>query len=79
MATPQASKFYGTVPANANQQPEPFELHIDDQKLENLKQLLKLSPVAKDTYENQQQDRRYGVSRQWLLDTKKYWENQFDW
>lgn len=74
-----SSKQFGTVPANAEQQPEPFEVKFPEKKLEDLKTLLRLSPVAKDTYENHQDDRRFGVTREWMLDAKKYWEEKFDW
>ncbi|KAF2190478.1 epoxide hydrolase 1 [Zopfia rhizophila CBS 207.26] len=78
-ASKPTSLPYGTVPSSARQQPSKFELHIEDQQLSNFKQLLRLSPVAKDSYENQQQDRRFGVTREWILNAKKYWENEFNW
>ncbi|KAF1844323.1 alpha/beta-hydrolase [Cucurbitaria berberidis CBS 394.84] len=73
---------FNSVPAGAQQQPTPFELHIDEKKLQDFKTLLKLSPVAKETYENLQDDGshgRFGVSRKWIVDTKKYWEQKYDW
>lgn len=78
MATSKKSAF-GTVPTNAKQQPQPFELHIEEQKLRDLKTLLQLSPVAKQTYENSLEDGRFGVSRKWMLGTKKFWEEEYDW
>jgi hypothetical protein len=77
-----SSKPFGTVPAGAKQQPKPFELHVEDQKIQDLKTLLKLSPIAKETYENLQDDGSHGklgVSRKWIVDAKKYWEEDFDW
>jgi microsomal epoxide hydrolase len=77
-----SSKPFGTVPAGAKQQPTPFELHVEEQKLQDLKTLLKLSPVAKETYENLKDDGSHGqlgVSRKWVVDAKKYWEEDFDW
>jgi microsomal epoxide hydrolase len=75
------SKPFGTVPAGATQQPEPFELHISDEKLEGMKTLLKLSPVAKETYENRLDDGhgKFGLGRKWIVDAKKYWEEEYDW
>lgn len=76
------SKPFGTVPASAKQQPTTFELHVDEEKLRDLKTLLKLSPIAKETYENLQEDGSHGklgVSRKWVIDAKKYWEEGFDW
>ncbi|KAF2010210.1 hypothetical protein BU24DRAFT_496971 [Aaosphaeria arxii CBS 175.79] len=74
-----SAKDFSTIPANATQQPTPFGLHVDEQKLQDFKTLLRLSPVARETYENQQEDRRFGVTRKWMLDAKEYWENSFDW
>lgn len=77
-----SSKPFSTVPAGTQQQPVPFELHVDEQKLQDFKTMLRLSPVAKETYENLQDDGshgRFGVSRKWIHDTKKYWEHDFDW
>ncbi|KAJ4373255.1 hypothetical protein N0V83_003549 [Neocucurbitaria cava] len=76
------SSNFSTVPKGAQQQPTPFELKIDESKLQELQTLLRLSPVAKETYENLQDDGshgRLGVSRKWVADTKKYWEQEYDW
>lgn len=76
------TKLFGTVPVGAKQQPTPFELHIEDQQLQDLKTLLRLSPIAKDTYENQQDEGNHGqlgVSKKWVKNAKTYWENEFDW
>ena len=76
------SSTFSTVPTGASQQPTPFELHIDESKLQDFKTLLKLSPIAKETYENLQDDGsygRFGVSRKWMVDATKYWEQEYDW
>jgi microsomal epoxide hydrolase len=77
-----SSKPFGIVPAGAKQHPTPFELHVEEQKLQDLKTLLRLSPIAKETYENLQDDGSHGqlgVSRKWVVEAKKYWEEDFDW
>lgn len=77
-----SSKAFSAVPDGAQQQPTPFELHIDEQKLQDFKTLLKLSPVAKETYENSQDEGghgKLGVSRKWVVDAKKQWVGEFDW
>lgn len=78
MATIRPSPF-GAVPANAQQLPTAFELHVEEQKLQDLRTLLRLSPIAKQTYENSQEDGIFGVSRTWMLDTKRFWEEEYDW
>lgn len=77
-----SSTSFSTVPKGAQQHPTPFELNISEQKLQDFHTLLKLSPVAKKTYENLQDDGshgKFGVSRKWIIDTKKHWLEDFDW
>lgn len=70
---------YNTIPASAKVQPTPFKGHVDQQKLDHFKQLLKLSTIAPAVFENTSNGRRYGTERQWLIDAKTTWENGFDW
>jgi microsomal epoxide hydrolase len=70
---------YDAVPAGAIGTIEKFNLHIPEEKLSDFKQLVKLSPIGPVTYENSLEDRRYGVTRSWLIDAKKKWETEFDW
>ncbi|KAJ4982691.1 epoxide hydrolase 6 [Stagonosporopsis vannaccii] len=58
---------------------EPFKLSISDADIKSFQQLLKLSPVALPTWESRQEDRSYGVTRQWLHNAKDYWLNKYDW
>jgi hypothetical protein len=70
---------YSQIPANATKQPSPFQISIPEAKLTDFKALLKLSKVTPPTYESLQEDRRFGVGHKWITDTKKYWEETFDW
>jgi len=72
---------YSKTPSNATLKPEPFKVHFDDQQLQDMKQLVKLSPLGPRTYENQQNtpDRRFGVNIDWMQKAKEYWQNGFDW
>lgn len=50
--------------------------------MQEFKTLLKLSPIAKETYENKQNEGghgKFGVSRKWIVDAKKQWLEVFDW
>jgi pimeloyl-ACP methyl ester carboxylesterase len=58
---------------------KPFTLNISDSDLSDFKALLKASKLGPDTWEGRQEDRRFGVTRQWLSDAKDYWLNQYDW
>lgn len=70
---------YAQVPSGASLKLEKFTAHVSDQDLNDFKQILKLSKVGPKTYENLQTNRYWGINRQWLVDTKAYWENQYDW
>ncbi|KAK8158055.1 Alpha/Beta hydrolase protein [Phyllosticta citrichinensis] len=69
---------YGTIPSAAKTKPTPFKVEIPQEKLQQLEQLVKLSPLGPETYENLFEDRRYGISHSWLAKAKKEWES-FDW
>ena len=46
-----------------------------------MKQLISLSPVGPETFENLQESREldgFGISRKWLAAAKTEWE-QYDW
>lgn len=74
---------FGDLPASASIKPKPFKAHVSDEELSDFKQLLKLSKIGPKTYENSIADVKdftsYGVSRDWLAETKSYWEIKFDW
>ncbi|KAH7364659.1 epoxide hydrolase [Rhexocercosporidium sp. MPI-PUGE-AT-0058] len=75
MTTP----LYSTLPASVQKKPTPFKISIPDEEIADFKQLLKLSRLPKQTYENLQEDRRYGVSLAWLSEAKRVWLEEFDW
>lgn len=58
---------------------KPFTLNVPDQDIDDWRQLLKLSKLAPETWEGSQEDRRYGVTRKWLAETKDYWLNTYSW
>jgi microsomal epoxide hydrolase len=71
---------FNTVPLTATQQPQPFELHVEQQKLLDFQTLVRLSPIGKDAYENQEERQgKFGVSRKWMQEAKNVWQNHFDW
>ncbi|OSS48545.1 hypothetical protein B5807_07024 [Epicoccum nigrum] len=74
-----SSKTFGIVPASAVQKPTPFELEISEQKLRDFETLLRLSPIANVTYENLRKDGEFGVTHEWMSETKSYWQQVFDW
>ncbi|KAL1961992.1 hypothetical protein VTN77DRAFT_683 [Rasamsonia byssochlamydoides] len=70
--------FYDRLPPGTTGKPTRFRVAVPEQQLAEFQQLLRLSKIAPATYENQQKDRRYGISRDWLVEAKAQWE-QFDW
>lgn len=59
--------------------PYSFEVKIPDKAIQDWKTLLDLSPLPPVTYEGSLGDRKYGVTRNWLSETRDYWRNSFDW
>ncbi|EHK99351.1 hypothetical protein M7I_4817 [Glarea lozoyensis 74030] len=57
---------FATFPANTLIDPVPFKLGIHDTAIEELQTLLKITKLAKPTYENTTKDANYGVSRDCL-------------
>lgn len=70
---------FDSVPKSATIKPTPFTIEVPDEKIADFKQLLKLSPIGPGTFENQQQDRRFGITQKWLKDAKEHWLGKFDW
>ncbi|KAL6240140.1 hypothetical protein BDW75DRAFT_197076 [Aspergillus navahoensis] len=67
------------LPSTATITPSPFRIAIPDEQLSDFKTLLRLSKIAPQTYENLQEDRRYGVTHEWMSKMKEEWLNSFDW
>lgn len=70
---------FSRIPVRATLQPILFEAHVSDAVLFDFKQLLRLSKIGPQTYENLQEDRRFGVTHEWLTQAKKHWETIYDW
>lgn len=62
---------------------QPFKIHVEEQKVQDLKTLIRLSPIVQNTYENQvqrkEEEHDFGVTREWLVSAKKTCEDDFDW
>ncbi|OCK85894.1 putative epoxide hydrolase [Lepidopterella palustris CBS 459.81] len=70
---------YSAIPSGATSKPEPFTLSVPEQELSEFKTLLKLSKLGPATWEGKQEDRRFGVTHEWMTNAKDYWLNKFDW
>ncbi|KAH7018706.1 Alpha/Beta hydrolase protein [Macrophomina phaseolina] len=72
---------YDTIPKGAKAQPTKYTVSIPDDKLQQMKQLITLSPIGPETWENLQESRDlndFGISRKWLENAKAEWE-KYDW
>ena len=76
-----ASKPFGKLPEKASSSIKPFTIDFPDSELKRMVDLLKLTPVASENYENALPDseRHLGVRRDWLIKAKEHWETEFDW
>ena len=70
---------YGVVPHSASLRINKFEAAVPESDLKDFRHLLRLSKIGPKTYENSQQDRRFGVTREWLEKAKEHWEYVYDW
>lgn len=74
---------FDKIPSGAKGKAEAFQLHVPETELADFKTLLRLSPVGPQTWENQTSTREagnnFGITRDWLADTKKTWLEKFDW
>ena len=70
---------FAAPPPGGLVQAEPYTLHIPDQDIDDFKVLLKASKIGPDTYENHVSGRGLGISKQWLIDAKDAWLNDYDW
>ncbi|KAF2112622.1 Alpha/Beta hydrolase protein [Lophiotrema nucula] len=71
---------FDTIPKEATLKPEEFTLKVPQQEVDHFYQLLKLSPLAPETYENTRTDpNQFGVNHEWMSEAKKHWETGYDW
>lgn len=73
------SSPYGDLPTLAASTIKPFTVRLPAADLEELRTLLKSSRIGPPTYESGLQDRKYGITHDWLVDAKDQWLNNFDW
>jgi microsomal epoxide hydrolase len=70
---------YSTLPSGATLKPKPYKAHVPEEKLQLLKDLVKISPIAAPTFENTNAGRHFGMEREWLIKAKEEWTTTFDW
>ena len=71
---------YATIPKQAVLSVKSFDIRVSDEDLDRFQQLLKFSRLAPVTYENNQTEPdKFGVTHEWMSNTKEYWETQYNW
>jgi microsomal epoxide hydrolase len=72
------SSSFADIPRSARTLPQAFKVSIPEEQLDGFRRLLHLSRVGPKTFEGEQNDGRFGITRDWLLNAKSEWE-KFDW
>lgn len=72
-------KDFGVVPSAALTIPKRFLVNFPQADLDELRSSIAASRVGPETFESRQEDRKYGITTQWLRDAKEAWLNDFDW
>lgn len=75
----QTRKAFGTLPPNVQITPKDFAVAFPRTELDDLRSLIAASRVGPETFEGLQQDRKYGITTQWLRDAKTSWVEDFNW
>lgn len=70
---------YSRIPQGAIIQPTPFQVCIPEAQLTEFHQLVSLSKLGPETYENLQEDGRLGISYRWLSNAVRTWQTEYDW
>lgn len=70
---------YGKIPSNATLKPLAFRAKVTEEELTDFEDILKASKVGPQTFENQQEDRRFGLTHKWLAEAKRHWETYYSW
>ncbi|KAH9826628.1 Epoxide hydrolase N terminus, partial [Teratosphaeria destructans] len=80
---------YDKIPNGATIQATPFKVHVEDAKLKQMLDLIRISPIGPATYANTSKtqppngmsppERSSGIPRDWLVNAKDQWLNAFDW
>lgn len=71
--------LFETIPPRATLQPRPFRASLPDNELKGFKDLLALSKIGPETYENLSETGDFGIPRRWLKTAKEKWASGYDW
>ena len=72
---------FENVPKSAKTQPSRYKVFLPEERVVELRQLLKFSRIGPPTYENlhaEPSKGKFGLTRDWLVNAKNEWE-KFSW
>jgi microsomal epoxide hydrolase len=69
---------FSTFSAAVRKAPKPFKVATPQDQIDDMIKLLKLLKLAPNTYDTSLESQQYGVTRKWMIEAKKEWEN-FNW
>ncbi|KAK4574473.1 hypothetical protein LTR86_001314 [Recurvomyces mirabilis] len=76
-------KPFSTIPSTSSFTPTAFTVNIPEQDLQSFRQLVALSQIGPETYENRITDVKdltsYGIKRSWLANLKDHWATTYEW
>ena len=71
---------YSALPARAEMaKVQPFKIRVAQNDIDQMRQLIELARLAPQTFENSAVGTKYGVQRDWLLNAREVWLNDFNW
>lgn len=70
---------YGDFPYVPIVETTPLTVRTSDEDLQGLLELVRLSKLGPQTYENTSAGGKYGVTYDWISEAKNRWTSGFDW
>lgn len=77
MSAEEFAKFPYPVATGAHI--KPYKIAIPEPEVDRLRLLLDSCPIADANWENSQEDGRFGVTRDWLIEAAEHWRHKYDW
>ena len=78
MSHPSSTTF-ASFPHDPTIPVRPFTVQTKASELDDLRQLISVSRIASPIFENTQTSQYFGLTREWIIHTRDYWLNQFNW
>lgn len=73
---------FTTLLKTAKSKPQPYHVQVPTERIDELKQLVRLSKIGPETYENVHaitEEGGMGLTRAWLVRAREEWGGGWDW